>query len=85
MEIGNKVYHKYVVRNSGPFVATDVNVEILWPMTLKDNRRFGKWVLYLTQIPSVLNQPGQCVIDNNYVNPKKFIVSLKLFLFLIFL
>jgi len=71
-EIGHKVYHKFIVKNSGPWRARDVIVSINWPYQLDNGREYGKWILYITAKPSVLNQNGYCDLDSRYINPKNF-------------
>ncbi|KAJ6219410.1 hypothetical protein RDWZM_005222 [Blomia tropicalis] len=72
-EIGHKVYHKYTVKNHGPWRALDVSVFINWPIQLDNGRDVGKWILYITSIPSV--QGGRCDIDSRYVNPHGYTIE----------
>ena len=49
-EIGHKVYHKYIVKNSGPWRARDVSVLIQWPIQLDNGREYGKWYIFLNVV-----------------------------------
>lgn len=52
-EVGMEVTHKYVVDNRGPWRVDEAKVAILWPYQVENNKEQGKWLLYMTEVPSV--------------------------------
>lgn len=52
-EIGMEVTHKYVVVNEGPWRVDELQVEVLWPYQVENGREKGKWLLYMTEHPTV--------------------------------
>ncbi|XP_045602877.2 uncharacterized protein [Procambarus clarkii] len=67
-EIGMEVSHKYVVDNRGPWRVDELQVEVLWPHQVENNKEQGKWLLYMTDVP-VVDGVGECEIDPKFVNP----------------
>ncbi|XP_042879254.1 integrin alpha-PS1-like, partial [Penaeus japonicus] len=67
-EVGMEVTHKYVVDNRGPWRVDEAKVAILWPYQVENNKEQGKWLLYMTEVPSV-DGAGECEVDSRYVNP----------------
>ncbi|CAG2167049.1 unnamed protein product, partial [Oppiella nova] len=41
-EIGSRVFHKYIVRNAGPWKASRIDVHISWPYQVENGREHGK-------------------------------------------
>lgn len=72
-DIGPKVYHKYLVKNHGPWRVHRVLVSIHWPIQLENGRDFGKWILYITDKPVVIGN-GYCDLNQRFVNPINLIV-----------
>ena len=60
--LGAEVFHKYVVDNRGPWRVDYVDVEILWPYQVENNRPQGKWLLYLTGVPTVDGRIIFCIV-----------------------
>lgn len=52
-EIGMEVTHKYSVENGGPWRVDELQVEILWPYQVENGKAEGKWLLYMTEHPTV--------------------------------
>lgn len=52
-EIGSPVMHKYTVNNGGPSKLDEIKVQIHWPYQTENNKKDGKWLLYMTDIPYV--------------------------------
>lgn len=52
-EIGTKVVHKYLIDNRGPWRVDEFKVQIHWPYQTENNKKEGKWLLYMTDIPVV--------------------------------
>jgi len=73
-EIGSRVFHKYIVRNAGPWKASRIDVNISWPYQVENGREHGKWLLYLTGVPQVTGQGGKgyCLMGPEQVNPLDF-------------
>ncbi|KAB7494231.1 Integrin alpha-PS1 [Armadillidium nasatum] len=67
-EIGTKVVHKYLIDNRGPWRVDDLKVQIHWPYQTENNKKEGKWLLYMTDIP-VVDGDGECDVNPEYVNP----------------
>ncbi|XP_050701483.1 integrin alpha-PS1-like isoform X4 [Eriocheir sinensis] len=67
-EIGMEVTHKYSVENGGPWRVDELQVEILWPYQVENGKAEGKWLLYMTEHPTV-DGVGECEIDPSYINP----------------
>ncbi|UXI15735.1 serine/threonine-protein kinase/endoribonuclease IRE1-like [Sarcoptes scabiei] len=71
-EIGERVNHRYIVKNHGPLRAKDVAVLIDWPYQIDSGREFGKWILYIIAKPTVTSQNGYCILDPRFINPRNF-------------
>ncbi|MCL4126439.1 UNVERIFIED_CONTAM: hypothetical protein GTU68_044885, partial [Idotea baltica] len=67
-EIGTEVVHNYLVDNRGPWRVDKLLVEIQWPYQVENNKKEGKWLLYLTDIP-IVDGDGECDVNPEYVNP----------------
>lgn len=52
-EIGNKVKHVYTIHNNGSWRASNLRVEIEWPIQAANRREQGKWLLYIDEAPVV--------------------------------
>ncbi|XP_065200143.1 integrin alpha-PS1 isoform X2 [Planococcus citri] len=70
-EIGNKVIHYYTIYNYGTWNVSNLRVEFEWPYQVANDKKEGKWLLYLDEHPVVENAIGQCDISPNDVNPLK--------------
>ncbi|XP_065080048.1 integrin alpha-PS1 isoform X2 [Ochlerotatus camptorhynchus] len=70
-DIGTAVQHIYQIYNDGPWRAPKVQVNIQWPHQVANDKPQGKWLLYLTDTPSVdATNGGDCVVDpNSAINP----------------
>lgn len=63
-DIGTAVQHIYLIYNDGPWRAPKVQVNIQWPHQVANDKAQGKWLLYLTDTPSVdATNGGDCVVD----------------------
>ncbi|KAK8740447.1 hypothetical protein OTU49_002915 [Cherax quadricarinatus] len=67
-EIGMEVSHKYVIDNRGPWRVDELQVEVLWPHQVENNKEQGKWLLYMTENP-IVEGVGECEIDQKFINP----------------
>lgn len=54
-DIGQKIVHTYIVRNSGPWHVEGLTVTIDWPLQVASYSKQGKWLLYLEGIPEFDN------------------------------
>lgn len=52
-EVGPKVHHIYEVFNEGPWKVSTLDVVILWPFQVANDKPQGKWLLYLEEVPLV--------------------------------
>lgn len=52
-DIGTKVVHTFLAYNAGPWRVRDLEVAILWPFQIANNKPQGKWLLYLDEKPIV--------------------------------
>lgn len=70
-DIGTAVQHIYLIYNDGPWRAPKVQVNIQWPHQVANDKPQGKWLLYLTDTPSVdATNGGDCVVDpHSAINP----------------
>lgn len=70
-EVGPKVSHIYEVFNEGPWRVSSLEVRILWPYEVANDKAHGKWLLYLEELPTVQGV-GECVLPPGHVvNPLK--------------
>ncbi|XP_068244696.1 integrin alpha-3-like isoform X2 [Palaemon carinicauda] len=67
-QVGMELTHKYVIDNRGPWRVDQLQVEVLWPYQVENNKEQGKWLLYMTEVP-IVDGIGECEIDPSYVNP----------------
>lgn len=72
-QVGTAVEHSYQIYNDGPWKAPEIEVRILWPHEVMNNKEQGKWLLYLEDKPLIQNGNGggKCDIDDKYINPLK--------------
>ncbi|XP_053682374.1 integrin alpha-PS1 isoform X1 [Sabethes cyaneus] len=70
-DIGTAVQHVYVIYNDGPWRAPKVQVTVQWPHQVANDKPQGKWLLYLTDTPSVdATNGGDCVVEpHTAINP----------------
>lgn len=52
-DVGTSVEHTFQVFNDGPWRAPYVELEILWPHQVANDKAQGKWLLYLEELPIV--------------------------------
>lgn len=62
-DIGTAVQHIYMIYNDGPWQAPKVQVNIQWPHQVANDKPQGKWLLYLTDIPTVDATDGNCFVE----------------------
>lgn len=62
-EIGTEVIHKYVVDNRGPWRVDELQVEVLWPHQVENGKEKGKWLLYMTEHPTVDGESAKLYCD----------------------
>ncbi|XP_057322797.1 integrin alpha-PS1 isoform X1 [Microplitis mediator] len=76
-EVGPKVSHMYEVFNEGPWKVRTVEVVISWPYEVANDKKHGKWLLYLEEMPTVSHVgDGECILPPGYVvNPLKLLGS----------
>lgn len=51
-DVGSPVVHAFEVYNEGPWMSSDLFIEILWPHQVANNKEKGKWLLYVVDIPT---------------------------------
>ncbi|XP_058442680.1 integrin alpha-PS1 isoform X2 [Malaya genurostris] len=70
-DIGTAVQHIYLIYNDGPWRAPKVQVTVQWPHQVANDKPQGKWLLYLSDTPSVdATNGGDCVIEpHSAINP----------------
>ncbi|XP_059094879.1 integrin alpha-PS1-like isoform X2 [Tigriopus californicus] len=72
-EIGPQVVHKFLVINNGPSAVDVLTVHIAWPFQVENGKAQGKWLLYLTDHPSLRNGRGDCVLPSGFAaNPLNY-------------
>uniref|UniRef100_A0A0N5AE12 Integrin_alpha2 domain-containing protein n=1 Tax=Syphacia muris TaxID=451379 RepID=A0A0N5AE12_9BILA len=71
-DIGPEVYHRYYVTNHGPWVVSNVTLEIDWPYQLTSKYSQGKHALYLIDFPKITTSN----VDENNGNSKRCSVLL---------
>lgn len=52
-QIGKEVTHKYLVENRGPWRVDELQVQVEWPYQVENGKAEGKWLLYMTEHPTV--------------------------------
>lgn len=72
-DVGTSVEHTFQVFNDGPWRAPYVELEILWPHQVANDKAQGKWLLYLEELPIVNGAAGgECSVTSaSHVNPLK--------------
>lgn len=71
-DIGDQVEHVFEIYNEGPWRVPVLNVEILWPHQVANDKEKGKWLLYLEDKPIIERANGECSIESyRFVNPLK--------------
>lgn len=71
-DIGPLVQHTYQIYNDGPWRAPWVEVYIMWPHQVANDKAQGKWLLYLEEKPTVEGANGgdcEAPADSNAFNP----------------
>ncbi|XP_058812027.1 integrin alpha-PS1 [Topomyia yanbarensis] len=70
-DIGTAVQHIYLIYNDGPWRAPKVQVTVQWPHQVANDKPQGKWLLYLTDTPSVdATNGGDCIVEpHSAINP----------------
>lgn len=67
-DIGNLVQHTYQIYNDGPWRVPHLNIKILWPHQVANDKEKGKWLLYLADKVFIENAGGgDCSIET--INP----------------
>lgn len=72
-DVGTLVQHTYQIYNDGPWKAPYLEVNILWPHQVANDKPQGKWLLYLEDKPIIEGGGGgECEVKANSVfNPLK--------------
>lgn len=70
-DIGGSVQHTYQIYNDGPWRVPFLNVKILWPHQVANDKEKGKWLLYLEEKPLIEGDGGgECLPESvTHVNP----------------
>lgn len=66
-EIGPEILHTYTIYNTGTWYVSNLEVHVEWPYQVYNNGRDGKWLLYLTEKPEVVD--GYCNVNASDINP----------------
>lgn len=73
-DIGPIVQHTFQIYNAGPWRAPYVEVFILWPHQVANDKPQGKWLLYLEDKPIVEGAGGgECDARGEVFNPLKLL------------
>lgn len=65
-DIGTAVTHTYQIYNDGPWKAPYLEVNILWPHQVANDKPQGKWLLYLEDRPTIEGGGGgECDLQTN--------------------
>ncbi|XP_055910132.1 integrin alpha-PS1 isoform X2 [Eupeodes corollae] len=71
-DIGTLVTHTYQIYNDGPWKAPKVSLTIYWPHQVANDKKQGKWLLYLEDLPIIEGAlQGECTVGPDMVNPLK--------------
>lgn len=72
-DAGTSVEHVYQIYNAGPWRVPYLDVKILWPHQVANDKEQGKWLLYLEEAPIIENggEGSQCHIPPDAINPLK--------------
>uniref|UniRef100_U5EVI2 Putative vitronectin receptor alpha subunit n=1 Tax=Corethrella appendiculata TaxID=1370023 RepID=U5EVI2_9DIPT len=70
-DVGTTVQHTYQIYNDGPSLAPYLEVYILWPHQVANDKEQGKWLLYLEDKPIIeAAGGGDCQLKNmSFINP----------------
>lgn len=75
-EVGPQVVHKFLVVNAGPSQLDVLTLHISWPFQVESGLPEGKWLLYLSEHPSLRNGRGVCTLPAGYTaNPLNLTAS----------
>lgn len=73
-DLGPVVEHTYQIYNEGPWRAPYLEVMILWPYQVANDKPLGKWLLYLEDKPVVEGAGGgECESKVDVFNPLKLL------------
>lgn len=73
-DVGPVVQHTYQIYNDGPWRAPYLEVLILWPHQVANDKAQGKWLLYLEDKPIVVGAGGgECESKADIFNPLKLL------------
>lgn len=61
-QVGPPLIHKFLVINNGPSELDVLSLHIRWPYQVENGRRHGKWLLYLSEHPTLKNGRGVCYL-----------------------
>lgn len=72
-DVGPLVRHTYQIYNDGPWRVPYLEVQILWPHQVANDKPQGKWLLYLEDKPMIEGASGgECEVKSDSVfNPLK--------------
>lgn len=83
-QVGPPIIHKFLLINSGPSMVDVLRLHIRWPYQVENGQfRVGKWLLYLSEHPSLKNGRGVCYLPAGVVanplnlsstTPEKYVV-----------
>ena len=84
-QVGPPIIHKFLLINSGPSMVDVLRLHIRWPYQVENGGQFrvGKWLLYLSEHPSLKNGRGVCYLPPGVVanplnlsstTPEKYVV-----------
>ena len=69
-QVGPPLVHKFLVINNGPSQLDVLRLHIRWPFQVENGQRKGKWLLYLSEHPTLKNGRGVCYLPPGQVaNP----------------
>ena len=69
-QVGPPIIHKFLLINSGPSMVDVLRLHIRWPYQVENGQFRGKWLLYLSEHPSLKNGRGVCYLPAGVVaNP----------------
>ena len=61
-QVGPPLVHKFLVINNGPSQLDVLRLHIQWPFQVENGQRQGKWLLYLSEHPTLKNGRGFCFL-----------------------
>ncbi|XP_055683424.1 integrin alpha-PS1 isoform X1 [Lutzomyia longipalpis] len=71
-DVGTIIHHTYQIYNDGPWNAPHIDVRIMWPHQVANDKEQGKWLLYLEEEPTIegANGAGECFrLGDKVINP----------------